>query len=106
MIVNEKLLEIHKNGYCLLKAHLLKAVVNDCREAFWPILLKYVQDHRDPANRGPHRHFLPMPFQRPCFAPEFFFDTTILDVIRGAMGSRVLADQWGCDIALQGSEFQ
>jgi ectoine hydroxylase-related dioxygenase (phytanoyl-CoA dioxygenase family) len=106
MTVNEKLLEIQKNGYCVLKAHLPKPAVNACREAFWPILFEYLQDHRHEANRGPHRHFLPLPFHRPCFAPEFFFDTTILDVIRGAMGSRVVADQWGCDVPLQGSEYQ
>lgn len=105
-IVKQKLLEIRKNGYCLLKSHLLKAAVNDCREAFWPILLKYVRDHRNLANRGPHRHFLPMPFERPCFVPEFFFDTTILDLIRGAMGSRIVVDQWGCDVPLCGSEYQ
>jgi ectoine hydroxylase-related dioxygenase (phytanoyl-CoA dioxygenase family) len=106
MIVSEKIRDIHKNGYCVLKAHLPKPAVDACREAFWPIMLDYIQDHRDEANRGPYRHFLPMPFHRPCFAPEFFFDTTILDVIHGAMGSRVVADQWGCDIPLRGSEYQ
>lgn len=106
MTAKEKLLEIQKNGYCVLKAHLPKPAVNACREAFWPILLEYLQDQRHEANRGPHRHFLPIPFHRPCFAPEFFFDTTILDVICGAMGSRVVADQWGCDVPLQGSEYQ
>ena len=106
MIASEKILEIRQNGYCVLKAHLPKPTVNACKEAFWPILLEYVQDHGAEANRGPCRHFLPMPFHRPCFAPEFFFDTTILDVIYGAMGSRVVADQWGCDIPLRGSEYQ
>jgi hypothetical protein len=76
MIGSEKVLELHENGYCLLRANLPKAVVNACREAFWPILLKYLEDHGHEANRGPHRHFLPMPFRRPCFASEFFFDTT------------------------------
>jgi len=47
-----------------------------------------------------------MPFEPPCFAPEFFFDPQILAIIRGTMGDRVVADQWGCDIPLQGSEYQ
>src|SRR5215469_2071353 len=106
MTVTEKIREIDSKGYCVLKAHLPKATVGACREAFWPIMLDYIQDHRDEANRGAYRHFLPMPFHRPCFAPEFFFDTTILDVVRGAMCSRVVADQWGCDIPLRGSEYQ
>jgi ectoine hydroxylase-related dioxygenase (phytanoyl-CoA dioxygenase family) len=104
MIAGEKVLEIHKNGYCVIRAHLPKATIDACRTAFWPILVEYIQGHD--GNRGPHRHFMPMPFERPCFAPEFFFDTTILDMIRGAMGSRVVADQWGCDFPLRGSEHQ
>lgn len=106
MIATEKLLELRQNGYCVLKAHLPKPTVIACTEAFWPILLEYVEDHRAESNRGPCRHFLPMPFYRPCFAPEFFFDTTIFDVIRGAIGSQVVADQWGCDVPLRGSEYQ
>lgn len=53
-----------------------------------------------------HRHFLPMPFTPPCFAPEFFFDAEVLCVVRSALGDRVVADQWGCDVPLQGSEYQ
>jgi hypothetical protein len=57
-------------------------------------------------NRGPHRHFLPMPFTPPCFAPEFFFDDEVLRVVRAAMDDRVVADQWGCDAPLRGSSYQ
>jgi ectoine hydroxylase-related dioxygenase (phytanoyl-CoA dioxygenase family) len=44
-----------------------------------------------------------MPFQRPCFTPEFFFDAGVLNIVRGAMDERIVADQWGCDIPLRGS---
>ena len=47
-----------------------------------------------------------MPFARPCFAPEFFFDAKILSIVRGAMGDRIVADQWGCDVPLRGSGYQ
>jgi len=47
-----------------------------------------------------------MPFEPPCFAPEFFFDAGILGIVRGVMDDRVVADQWGCDVALKGSERQ
>jgi ectoine hydroxylase-related dioxygenase (phytanoyl-CoA dioxygenase family) len=106
MTALEAISEIRNNGYCVFRAHLAKHLVNACKGAFWPILQKHLHDHGHEPNRGPHRHFLPMPFDRPCFAPEFFFDKTIMDVIHGAMGSRVVADQWGCDIPLRGSEYQ
>ena len=58
------------------------------------------------SNRGPHRHFLPMPFESPCFAPQFFFDPDVLGIVRRLMDDRVVADQWGCDVPLRGSEYQ
>ena len=106
MTASEKLLELHKNGYCVLRGQLSKRAVEDCREAFWPTLLQYLEDHRHEPNRGPRRHYLPMPFHRPCFAPEFFFDPAVLEVVRCAMDTRVVADQWGCDVPLKGSEYQ
>jgi hypothetical protein len=106
MVANNAILGIRRNGYCVLKSHLPIRAVLDCREALWPILLKYLAENGHEPNRGPYRHYLPMPFHGPCFAPEFFFDKTILEVIRGAMDSRVVADQWGCDVPVRGSEYQ
>lgn len=102
----EEILALHENGYCVLKERLPKGAIDACREAFWPALLEYLKTHGHEPNRGPHRHFLPMPFEPPCFAPEFFFDPEVLAVIHGAMGLRVMADQWGCDVPLGGSEYQ
>jgi ectoine hydroxylase-related dioxygenase (phytanoyl-CoA dioxygenase family) len=100
------LLDIRENGYCILRQHFSQPLIDACREAFWPILLAHIEAHRDTPNRGPHRHFLPMPFTAPCFVPEFFFDETVLRIMRGAMGDRVVADQWGCDTPIRGSSHQ
>jgi hypothetical protein len=106
MIANGYVAEIQEHGYCVLRQRLPKRVIDDCRNAFWPILHAYFENHGHEPNRGPHRHYLPMPFEAPCFAPEFFFDTEVLNAIRGAMDPRVVADQWGCDVPLRGSEYQ
>lgn len=47
-----------------------------------------------------------MPFEPPCFTPELFFDNEVLNIVRGVMDDRVVADQWGCDVALGGSDYQ
>ena len=106
MIAREMVAELQENGFCVLRAHLAKALIDACREAFWPILLDYVNTNGGKPNRGTNRHFLPMPFEPPCFAPEFFFDSEILSVVRGAMDERIVADQWGCDVPLGGSDYQ
>jgi ectoine hydroxylase-related dioxygenase (phytanoyl-CoA dioxygenase family) len=106
MIAKQNLLELQENGYCVLRAHVPKDVIEACKDAFWPVLLTYLKNHGHEPNRGPHRHFLPMPFDRPCFAQEFFFDPVVLTIVRGVMGQRVVADQWGCDVPVNGSEYQ
>ena len=50
---------------------------------------------------------MPMPFDPPCFRPEFFFDDDVLSVVRGVMvDDRIVADQWHCDVPLHGSVHQ
>lgn len=102
----EKIAELEVKGFCVLSKQFSMLLIAACREAFLPVLLEYLKAHREEPNRGSHRHFLPMPFQYPCFTPEFFFDPGVLAVIHGVMGERVVADQWGCDVPLRGSENQ
>jgi ectoine hydroxylase-related dioxygenase (phytanoyl-CoA dioxygenase family) len=104
--IRDKITEIQETGYCVLRENFAPALIDACRNAFWPRLLAHLNTHADQPNRGPHRHFLPMPFDPPCFAPDFFFDNEVLSVVRGVMDDRVVADQWGCDVALRGSDYQ
>jgi hypothetical protein len=106
MNVADKIAELSDKGFCVLGARIPTPLIDAAREAFWPVLLSYLEEHRERPNRGPHRHFLPMPFDPPCFTPEFFFDAGVMGVIRGAMDERIVADQWGCDVPLRGSENQ
>jgi ectoine hydroxylase-related dioxygenase (phytanoyl-CoA dioxygenase family) len=100
------LAELQDKGFCVLKGHFARSLVDTCREAFWPILLDYLETHAKEPNRGPCRHFLPMPFDLPCFSPDFFSDAEVLNIVRAAMDDRVVADQWGCDVPLRGSIHQ
>jgi hypothetical protein len=104
--IQQSIAELEDQGYCILRDHLSRSLVDACRETFWPILLRYLECHGHEPNRGAHRHFLPMPFDPPCFVPEFFFDGDVLGIVRRVMDDRVVVDQWGCDVPLRGSEYQ
>lgn len=104
MTTVEAIQEFRNQGYCILRNHFDSHLMEECRKAFWPRLLAHIA-HTE-ANRGPHRHFLPMPFAPPCFLPEFFFDPDVLVIAKGLMDDRIVADQWGCDAPLRGSEYQ
>ncbi len=105
MIRADELIELQDKGYCVLRGILPRPRVEECRAAFWPILTDHLEHGPEP-NRGPARHFLPMPFEPPCFSPEFFFHPDVLGLVRNAMDDRVVADQWGCDVPLLGSQYQ
>ncbi|MGA2183668.1 MAG: phytanoyl-CoA dioxygenase family protein [Bryobacteraceae bacterium] len=104
--IQDEITEIQDQGYCILGKHFARPLIDACRDAFWPVLLAYIENHRHEPNRGPHRHFLPMPFEPPCFVPEFFFDHDVLAIVRSVLDDRALADQWGCDVPLRGSDYQ
>ena len=106
MTASEGISGIHERGYCVLRGRLPRRLIEDCGKTFRPILRNYLEEHELAPNRGANRHYVPMPFAGACFAAEFFFDPEILEVVRGVMGARVVADQWGCDVALRGSEYQ
>jgi len=106
MTVEESIAELQQQGFCILRDHFSPRLIDDCRQAFLPILDRYLRVNADKPNRGPHRHFLAMPFDPPCFAPDFFFDREILTIVRRVMDERVVADQWGCDVPVFGSENQ
>lgn len=104
--IQDRISEIEKRGYCILRQHFAPPLIEACRNAFWPGLHTYLESHENEPNRGTHRHFLPMPFEPPSFVPEFFFDETVLSIVRRVMDDRVVADQWSCDVPVRGSEYQ
>ena len=104
--IHDKIREIQDKGFCVLQEHFARSLIDAFRDAFWPILLAYLDTHLHTSNRGPHRHFLPVPFHPPCFVPEFFFDHDVLTIVRTLMDDRIVADQWGCDVPLRGSDYQ
>jgi hypothetical protein len=105
-MIDNKITEIQDRGYGILREHFARPLIDACRDAFWPVLLTYLENHGHEPNRGPHRHFLPMPFEPPCFVPAFFFDHQVLSIVRSVTDDRAVADQWGCDVPLRGSEYQ
>jgi hypothetical protein len=103
-LVENAIREFRERGFCVLQNHFAPQLIDNCRDAFWPRLLAYLRTAEP--NRGPHRHFVSMPFEPPCFSPEFFFDSQVLGIVRGVMDDRIVADQWGCDAPVRGSEYQ
>lgn len=105
-LITTKKAKLQTQGFCILRGHFATSLIDNCRFAFLPEFQKYLEKSNHLPNRGTNRHFLPMPFEPPCFAPEFFFDRQILSIVKNIMGNRIVADQWGCDVPVSGSDYQ
>jgi ectoine hydroxylase-related dioxygenase (phytanoyl-CoA dioxygenase family) len=106
MKTEDNIAELECEGFCVIEGAFPRSLIDASREAFWPILTSYIDANRDSPNRGPHRHFLPVPFQFPIFANEFFFNPTILEIVQSTLHESAVADQWGCDAPILGSQYQ
>ncbi len=94
----------------------IRAAIASCQNSFrrplWTIVVKRSGRACLPTsrvaspNRGAHRHFLPMPSDRPCFAPQFFLGSRCSKYRAHPNGRPIVADQWGYDLPLLGSEYQ
>jgi ectoine hydroxylase-related dioxygenase (phytanoyl-CoA dioxygenase family) len=96
---------LRSRGFAVLRSHLPSELIHACHDGFAGPWDSFLAGSPSP-NRGPHRHFVPMPFELPWFSERFFADPDILQIVRAVMDERVVADQWGCDVPLLGSEYQ
>ena len=49
-VTNDPLFEIQRTGYCVLESHFSQDLIGAYREGFWPILLDYLDVHREAPN--------------------------------------------------------
>ena len=80
--------------------------VESCRVAFGPIAEAYLAENAEKPNRGPRRHYIPLPFRPPLYNSAFFNDDTILAIASGILGEQMVLDQFASDTPYKGSVHQ
>lgn len=97
---------VRTDGFCILRDQLPRAAVEAVRDAFAPLLEAHVREHDDHPNRGPRRHYIPLPFRPPFYHPAFFNNDAIIAIISGVFGEDMAIDQFASDTPLKGSVHQ
>jgi len=97
---------IREEGFCILRNHFPKEAIAACRIAFAPILSSYVANLQEPPNRGPNRHYIPLPLVSPFYHPAFFDDDIIHAVLETLLGQNYAMVQYATDTPLKGSVYQ
>ena len=98
--------EILSDGFCIIRDLLPPDVIDACARAFEPILEAHMDEIREKPNRGPNRHFIPLPFQPPFANPVLYENETILAVVRSLIGDDAVIGSYASDTPLQGSIHQ
>ena len=72
MDIDAQCREILTTGFCVLKKLLPEEVVQACARSFAPLLQAHVARSDAAPNRGPARHFVPLPFEAPFADPILY----------------------------------
>ena len=106
MDIDAQCREILTTGFCVLKKLLPEEVVWACARSFAPLLQAHVARADAPPNRGPARHFVPLPFKAPFAAPILYENDIILAIVERILGADMAIGTYATDTPLEGSVYQ
>ncbi len=98
--------QIREIGYCVLRAHFPVNAIEACRIEFETIAEAYLTEHADNPNRGPNRHYIPLPLKPPLYNPAIFDDDDVFTIVSEILGERVIIDQFASDTPFKDSVHQ
>ena len=104
--IQECIDQVLQDGYCILRGHFPIDAIEACHAAWRPIADAHLAHHADNPNRGPNRHYIPLPFRPPLYNPAFFNDDAILAIATGILGENVIIDGFASDTPFKGSVHQ
>jgi len=97
---------IHREGFCILPQHLPQELMEECNQAFLPIVRQFHAEHADNPNRGPCRHYIPLKLEPPFYDRRIFDDDAIVAILQVVLGEDMSMDQYASDTPLKGSVYQ
>lgn len=98
--------EVLRDGFCLLRDHFPRSILETWREAFAPLLEDHIAREGALQNRGPGRYYVTLPFAEPFADPRIFEDDDVLAISQKLVGEDAVMVQLATDTPLLGSEYQ
>ena len=105
-LISDSVRSIREEGFCVLRNLLPVDALDACRIAFDPILSDYIANLKEPSNRGPNRHYIPLPLTPPFYHPGFFDNDAIHAILEAILGPSYAIVQYASDTPLKGSVYQ
>ena len=99
--IDECVAEILDIGHCILPDHFPRTALEECRQAFQP-LLENVATRVPDGNRGPNRWAIGLPFAPPFYHSAFFNDDMVIEIVSRILGEDMHISYYGTDTPIQG----
>ena len=98
--------EVRNVGFTTLPGHLPRTLMEECNNAFAPILSKHMDEIDNHPNRGPRRHYIPLPLVPPFYDSRIFADDIIVAIVAKLLGEDMAIAQYATDTPLSHSVYQ
>ena len=103
--VDKCVAEVLEIGHCILPGHFPKPAIEECHQAFLP-LLNDVAARIPDGNCGPRRWAIGLPFAPPFYQSAFFSDDTVIQIVNTILGENICITYYGTDTPMKGSQHQ
>jgi ectoine hydroxylase-related dioxygenase (phytanoyl-CoA dioxygenase family) len=98
--------EVRLSSLTVLRGLLPAAKIDALAAAFAPLLQRAVRRDGAEGNRGPHRHYVTLPFEPPWADPEIIDHDDVLGVVSDLLGEDGALTEFAADTPLAGSQHQ
>ena len=103
--IEAKAREVREIGFCILRRHLPRALMDECNQAFAPTLDDHMNEIAHNPNRGPRRHYIALPLVPPFYDPRIFDDDAIVAIVERLLGADMTMAQYATDTPLEQNQI-
>ncbi len=97
---------VRTKGYTVLKEHFPMGDIETVADAFQPLYEEHLDEIRNNPNRGPMRHYITLPMERPFFQSSILGNAEVIAIVRAVLGETIYMGSYATDTPAKGSEYQ
>lgn len=98
--------DVKRDGFCVLRNHFDPALIAHWNQSFLPLLHDHIRREGALKNRGAHRYYVTLPFEKMWADPAIYEDPDVLAICEHLVGPDMVMCQLATDTPLKGSEYQ
>ncbi len=104
--IQDRVKQVREVGYTILSGCFPIDIVETMARAFAPIWDGHQDIIRTSPNRGPMRHYIPLPFEVPFYQSAIHANPDIIAIVKAILGEDMEIVQYATDTPAKGSDYQ